>query len=97
MRKSTHTITQSTDRRKNKKVIPNFTECETFRKHIETATEARSLYQNKKVRVVPSKEMVVSVDIQKVIVLPRLPGLKQAIFCKCCVLFRLSHQFENRK
>ena len=31
--------------------------------------------------------MVVSVDMQKVIMLPRLPGLKQAIFCDCLVLF----------
>ena len=28
-----------------------------------------------------------SVDMQKVIMLPRLPGLKQAIFCKRLVLF----------
>ena len=38
-------------------------------------------------RIVPSNELVVSIDMQKVIMLPRLPGLKQAIFCKCLVLF----------
>ena len=31
--------------------------------------------------------MVISVDMQKVIMLPRLPRLKQAIFCKRLVLF----------
>ena len=31
--------------------------------------------------------MVVSIDMQKVIMLPRLPGLKRAIFCKDLVLF----------
>ena len=66
---------QPTDGRKNKKVFPNCSKCETFQKHRETATEAWSSYQNKKVRVVPNNEMVVSTDMQKVIMLPRLPGL----------------------
>ena len=71
---------QSTDGSKNKKIFPNCAKCETFQKHIETATQALSSYQNEKVRVVPSNQMVVSVDMQKVIMLTRLPGLKQAIF-----------------
>ena len=78
---------QSTDRRKDKKVFPNCAKCETFQKHIETTAEAWSSYQNEKIRIVPSNELVVSIDMQKVIMLPRLPGLKQAIFCKCLVLF----------
>ena len=71
---------QSADGSKNKKVFPNCGKCETFQKHIETATQAQSSYQNEKVRVVPSNKMVVSIDMQKVIMLTRLPGLKQAIF-----------------
>ena len=66
------------------KVFPNCAKCETF---IETASEAWSSYQTDKVRVVPSNEMVVSVDMQKAIMLPRLPDLKQPIFCKYLVLF----------
>ena len=53
-----------------------------LQKHIETATEAQSSYQNEKVRVVPSNEMAVALDMQIVIMLPRLPALKQTIFCK---------------
>ena len=82
--------TQSTNGEKNKKVFPNCAKCETFQKHVEIATEARSSHQNEKVRVVPNNEMVASVDMQKVIMLLRLPGLKQAIFCKRLVLFNES-------
>ena len=32
-------------------------------------------------------ELVVSTDMQKVVMLPRLPGLKQAIFCRRLVVF----------
>ena len=82
--------TQSTDGRKNKKVFLNCAKCETFQKHIITATEARSSYQNEKVRVVQSNKMVVSVDMQKVIMLARLPGLKQTVFCERLALFNES-------
>ena len=68
--------TQSTDGRKNKKVFSNCAKCETFQKHIETATEARYSYQNETVRDVPSNKMVDPVDMQKVVMLPKLPGLK---------------------
>ena len=37
---------QSRDGRKNNKVFPNYAKCETFQKHIEVVTEARSSYQN---------------------------------------------------
>jgi len=52
----------------------------------------------KKKKVSLSNEIVVSVDMQKVITLPRLPGIKQAIFCKRLVyLTRVSHQLEKSK
>ena len=82
--------TQSTDGRKNKKIFPNCAKCETFQKHIITATEARSSYQNETVRVVQSNKMVVSVDMQKVIMLARLPGLKQTVFCERLALLNES-------
>ena len=78
---------QLTDGTKNKKIFPNCAKSEAFQKHKETAAESRSSYQNEKVRVVPSNEMIVSVDMQKGIMLPRLPSLKQAIFCKRLALF----------
>ena len=65
--------------------MQNCAKCETFQKHIEIATEVRSSYQNQ--MIMPRNKMTVSVDMQKVIMLSRLPDLKQAIFCKCLVLF----------
>ena len=62
-------------------------------KNIEIAAEARFSYQNEKVRVVPSNEMVAYVDMQKVIILARLSDLKQTIFCKRLVLF--NETFES--
>ena len=35
----------------------------------------------------PTDKITVSVEMQKVIMLPRLPGIKEAIFCKCLVVF----------
>ena len=61
------------------RVFQNCAKCETFQKHIEIATEVRSSYQNQ--MIMPRNKMTVSVDMQKVIMLPRLPYLKQAISC----------------
>ena len=61
--------------------------CVNITKHITAATETRSLYRKEKKRKWVEHEVAMSVDMQKVIMLPRLPGLKQAIFCKRLVLF----------
>ena len=54
--------------------------------HIKTATEARERYYEEKNREWTDNEKVVSVDMQKVIMLSRLPGLK-VVFCKRIVVF----------
>ena len=51
------------------------------------ATEARSLYCEEKECEWAEHEVTMSVDMQKVIMLPKPPGLKQTIFCKRLVLF----------
>jgi hypothetical protein len=90
--------TQSENGKTTKKVFPDCATCDRFQKHIQTAKEARSSYQEEKKKVSLSNEIVVSVDMQKVITLPRLPGIKQAIFCKRLVyLTRVSHQLEKSK
>ena len=76
-----HHIVDS-DRKKKKKT---FTECSTTR--ISKAIGARSVYKAKKNREWESNEMVISVDMQKVIMLPRLAELNQAIFFKRLILF----------
>ena len=53
-------------------------------KHLESIQKQQQkpdlLIKMRKLRFVPSIEMVVSADMPKFIMLPRLPGLKQAIF-----------------
>ena len=50
--------------------------------HIKIAKEARSRYREEAMRKWNDNETVVSVDMQKVIMLPRIPGLKEVVFCK---------------
>ena len=74
--------------KKNRK--PTFVDCAVcvdFELYIKTATEAREKYREEKNREWTDNEKVVSVDIQKVIMLPRLPGLKVVVFCKRIVVF----------
>ena len=81
-----HHIVDSDRKRKNK----TFTECNTcdnYTTRISKAIGARSVYKAEKVREWESNEVVISVDVQKVIMLPRVAGLKQAIFCKRLILF----------
>ena len=62
-------------------------DCVNFTKHTTAAIEARSLYRKEKQREWAEHEVAMSVDMEEVIMLPRLSGLKQAIFCKRLVLF----------
>ena len=81
-------LSKSDENRKNRK--PTFVDCADcvdFELHIKTATEARERYREEKNREWTDNEKVVSVDMQKVIMLPRLPGLKVVVFCKRIVVF----------
>ena len=55
---------------KAKKVVPNCDKCELFQKHVGIVKEARSSYRDKEERVLSGNEMVVSVERQRVIMLP---------------------------
>ena len=75
------------DRKRKKKTFTECNTCDNYTTRISKAIEARSVYKAEKVREWEPNKMVISVDMQKVIMLPRLAGLKQAIFCKRLVLF----------
>ena len=62
-------------------------ECFDFVNHFDTAVSARKEYEKEKNMERDQDEMVVSVDLQKVIMLQRFPGDKTAIFCKRIVSF----------
>ena len=62
-------------------------DCVDFELHIKTATKVRERYREEKNREWADNEKVVSVDMQIVIMLPRLPGLMVVVFCKRIVVF----------
>ena len=83
-----HELSKPDENGKNRK--PTFVDCADcvdFELHIKTATEARERYREEKNREWTDKEKVVSVNMQKVIMLLRLPGLKEVVFCKCIAVF----------
>lgn len=65
---------------------PNCSPCAENAKHLTLAGEARDAYKNDG-KVVLENTMVRSVDLQKVIMLPRLPGVKSACFTRRLVAF----------
>ena len=71
----------------NKRTYDNCESCGDFISHIKTASQARESYRRDKDRELNDDELIASVDMQKVIMLPRIPGLKVVVFCKRIVLF----------
>ncbi|KAK6181875.1 hypothetical protein SNE40_009653 [Patella caerulea] len=61
-------------------------ECETWRKHKEVAKASRLHYQQD-AEIEDNLTSVRSVDLQKVIMLPRMPGNKTAVFTKRIIAF----------
>ena len=68
----------------------NCKNCMMFVTHITAAKEARKGYKRDAKHKFEDNEIVLSVDLQKVIMLPTLPDLKSSIFCKRFVLFNES-------
>ena len=60
--------------------------CEEYTKHVSFANQSRIGYRNDRDREWDD-EIIVSADLQKVIMLPVMPGLKKVIFCKRIVMF----------
>jgi len=84
--KSNFNIRNDENKTCKKQTFDNCTSCKEFENHIQVATEARKRYREEKERKWDDDELVVSVDMQKVIMLPRIPGLKVVVFCKRIVL-----------
>ena len=65
--------------------LPDCKACKKFSTHMDFAKEARTAYRRDHANVPNQK--TVSADMQKVVMLPCLPGIKEAIFCKRLVAF----------
>ena len=68
-------------------VYDNCSDCNIFKQHIMKANASREAYTAEKMRDLKDDEKVLSADLQKVIMMPRMPGLKQCIFTKRLVTF----------
>ena len=68
----------------------NCISCQFYGERVNKAISARNHYKEDGNKEVGQDEMLLSVDLQKVMLLPRLPGLKKAIFCKRLVVFSKS-------
>ena len=79
------------DTKKSEKItIAGCEVCLEYSSHMQYAKESRAEYRKDKERWIGASndaERIVSADLQKVIMLPILPGLKKAIFCKRIVMF----------
>ena len=69
----------------NKRTYDNCEFCGDFISRTKTASQARESYRRDKDRELNDDELIASVDMQKVFMLPRIPGL--VVFCKRIVLF----------
>ena len=66
---------------------PPCDECMSWDKHVVKAKDARKHYRADASKTWSSDFCVRSVDMQKVVMLPRLPGVKSAVFTKRIVVF----------
>jgi len=64
----------------------NCTDCVKWREHIERAHVSRKHYQDDGA-LIHDNSAVMSVDMQKVLMLPRLPGVKTCVFARRLVAF----------
>ncbi|KAL2089719.1 hypothetical protein ACEWY4_014407 [Coilia grayii] len=60
----------------------NCTQCERWQQHISEAVETRLHYRSDADRDWPDDTSVRSVDLQKIIMLPRMPSVKSAVFTR---------------
>uniref|UniRef100_UPI00358ECCF5 dynein axonemal heavy chain 8 n=1 Tax=Myxine glutinosa TaxID=7769 RepID=UPI00358ECCF5 len=63
------------------------TQCTAWKEHNENARRSRKAYREDSEKELGDKDAFFSVDMQKVIMLPRLPGVKTCVFTRRLVLF----------
>ena len=71
--------------------------CREWREHKDRAKASREMYQDNSKQEWPAECCVRSVDLQKVIMLPRMPGNKTAIFTKRIVAFHETFATVGKK
>lgn len=74
---------------KQNNLIPECQECQNWTKHINAAKESRELYRKQK-QITDPNTLVVSADLQKIIMLPRVETFKKVLFTKRLVAYHES-------
>ena len=72
-------------------------QCEKWQQHSKSATESRLHYRSDAERDLPEDTSIRSVDLQKVIMLPRLPGVKSAVFTRRIVAYHETFASVEKK
>lgn len=81
-------IVDNEEKKYEKVFFPNCCECSAYEIHINFAKKGRINYRDDRdCEADLDEEKMYSADLQKVIMLPVMPGLKKAIFCKRIVMF----------
>ncbi|KAJ4947838.1 hypothetical protein JOQ06_009869 [Pogonophryne albipinna] len=75
----------------------NCPQCEKWQIHKDSATESRLHYQSDAERDWPEDTSTRSVDLQKVIMLPRMPGVKSAVFTRRFVAYHETFASVGKK
>ncbi|KAK5915997.1 hypothetical protein CesoFtcFv8_001540 [Champsocephalus esox] len=75
----------------------NCPQCEKWQIHKDSATESRLHYQSDAERDLPEDTSTRSVDLQKVIMLPRMPGVKSAVFTRRIVAYHETFASVGKK
>lgn len=71
--------------------------CERWQKHKDAAAESRLHYRSDAERDCPEDTSIRSVDLQKVIMLPRMPGVKSAVFTRRIVAYHETFASVGKK
>ena len=69
------------------KHFPDCPACASHSKHIDYAKESRELYRQDGVQEKNPNCAIYSGDMQKVLMLPLMPGMKKSIFCQRLLMF----------
>ena len=84
-------IPETDERKREEKGLPppiaSCSKCHDWAHHVTRADVARKLYREDKKRRLTKGDSVYNVDLEKVIMLPRLPGNKTAVFTRRIILF----------
>ncbi|KAK4882665.1 hypothetical protein RN001_005984 [Aquatica leii] len=71
-------------------LLEDYSSCDLWRQHIKKATESREMYKSEAENNFPQGTVCFFVDLEKVIMLPRIDMFKRVVFCQRIIAFNES-------